>query len=221
MPRQITGKFLKELWGIPAKHVLYSHDGTWYHQLTSFPGALSDSEGYVLFPTERAFRDCPLLRIHQDVGCRGGIRQIPGYVRCDSQTANDINPPSQPDRVFQRVSRIIRDTAISSELKLLYDHTCQLCGTQLVVCGRYYSEAHHIRPLGRPHDGSDTRDNLLCVCPNCHVLLDYAAITIQPETLKHLKHRIAAANVTYHNELHRDANSEATVSSSITGGESC
>jgi|GEM_PF-2315087 len=66
MPRQITGKFLKELWGIPAKHVLYSHDGTWYHQLTSFLGALSDSEGYVLFPTERAFHDCPLLRIHQD-----------------------------------------------------------------------------------------------------------------------------------------------------------
>lgn len=24
MPRQITGKFLRNLWGIPAKHVLYS-----------------------------------------------------------------------------------------------------------------------------------------------------------------------------------------------------
>lgn len=85
MPSQITGKFLKELWGIPAKHVLYSHDGTWFHQLTAFPGALCDSEGYVLFATERAFRECTLLRIKKDVGCPGGIQQISGYVRCDGQ----------------------------------------------------------------------------------------------------------------------------------------
>lgn len=211
MPRQITGKFLKDLWGIPAKHVLYSYDGSWYHQLVTFPGALCDSEGYVLFPTERDFHNSPFLRIKQDVGCPGGIRVIPGYVRCDSQTANDINLPSQPDRVLQHISRIIRDTAISSELKLLYDHSCQLCGTQLEVCGRHYSEAHHIRPLGRPHDGSDTRDNLLCVCPNCHVLLDYAAIPIQPTALKHLRHRIDTMNIDYHNSLHHAADSASTV----------
>ncbi len=197
--------------GHSAEHVLYSHDGTWYHQLTSFPGALCDSEGYILFPTEHDFRGSPFLRIKQDVGCRTGIHAIPNYVRGDSQTANDINPPSQPDRVLQRVSRIIRDTATSSELKLLYNHSCQLCGTRLVVCGRCYSEAHHIRPLGRPHNGSDTRDNLLCVCPNCHVLLDYSAVPIQSDALKHLKHRIDTSNVAYHNSLHRDANSEATV----------
>lgn len=212
MPRQITGKYLKELWGIPAEHTLYSNDGTWYHRLTSFPGALCDSEGYISFSTEREFRDCRFLRINQDVGCRGGIQQIPGYVRCDSQTANDINPPSQPDRILQRISRIIRDTAISSELKLLYDHACQLCGTQLLVCGRHYSEAHHIRPLGRPHDGSDSRDNMLCVCPNCHVLLDYAAIFIYPDTIKHLKHRLAESSITYHNSLHVAANAGAKVS---------
>jgi 5-methylcytosine-specific restriction enzyme A len=210
MPKQITGKFLRSLWGIPAEHVLYSHDGTWYHQLVSFPGALCDSEGYVLFPTERDFRDNPFLRIKKDVGCPTGIQAIPHYVRCDSQTANDINPASQPDRVLQRISRIIRDTAMSSELKLLYDHSCQLCGTQLTVCGRYYSEAHHIRPLGRPHDGNDTRDNLLCVCPNCHVLLDYAAIPINPGSLRHLRHNLDAASVAYHNSLYNSGNTRRT-----------
>ena len=194
MPKQITGKFLNELWSIGAKHTLYSHDGTWYHQLTRFPGALCDSEGCILFPTKAAFEGCPFLRIHQDVGCRGGIQQIPGYVRCDSQTANDINQPSQPERVVQRVSRIIRDTAVSSELKLLYDHSCQLCGTAIALCGRDYSEAHHIKPLGRPHDGDDTRDSLLCVCPNCHVLLDYAAIPLQLDSPKTLKHSIKTAH---------------------------
>ena len=209
MPNQITGKFLDQLWNIGAKHTLYSQDGTWYHQLTRFPGALCDSEGYILFLTESAFRNCLFLRIKQDVGCRGGIQQIPGYVRCDAQTAIDINPPSQPERVVQRISRIIRDTTISSELKLLYDHSCQLCGTAIKLCGRSYSEAHHIKPLGSPHDGDDTRDNLLCVCPNCHVLLDYASIPLELDSLKTRKHRISSANIAYHNSLYREALSQA------------
>ncbi len=37
MPERITGKYLNELWGIGSKHTLYSHDGSWYHQLTRFP----------------------------------------------------------------------------------------------------------------------------------------------------------------------------------------
>ena len=205
MPNRITGKFLNELWCIGAKHALYSHDGSWYHQLTRFPGALCDSEGYILFPTKNSFQECSFLRINQDVGCTGGIRQIPDYVRCDSTAANDINLPSQPERVEQRISRIIRDTAISSELKLLYDHCCQLCGTEIRLCGRAYSEAHHIKPLGSPHNGDDNQDNLLCVCPNCHVMLDYAAIPLGPNLLKSIKHDLKLANVAYHNQLHNEA----------------
>jgi len=211
MPKQITGKFLNQLWSIGAKHSLYMHDGTWYHQLTRFPGALCDSEGYILFSTKDAFERCPFLRIKQDVGCTGGIQQIPGYVRCDSQTANDINPPSKPERVVQRISRIIRDTAVSSELKLLYDHSCQLCGTVITLCGRSYSEAHHIKPLGSPHDGNDSRDNLVCVCPNCHVLLDYAAIPLHLDSLRALKHTLKPANLAYHNALHKNTISKSNV----------
>lgn len=205
MAIRITGKYLNELWGIGAKHALYSHDGGWYHQLTRFPGALCDSEGYILFSTKSEFQKCPNLRIKQDVGCTNGIRSIPGYVRRDSLVANDINPPSNPERVEQRVSRIIRDTAISSELKLLYSHTCQLCGTVLKLGKRRYCEAHHVKPLGSPHDGADTKDNVICVCPNCHVLLDYAAIPLRPASLKRLKHTLNPESVAYHNKLHDEA----------------
>ena len=127
----------------------------------------------------------------------------------DSQAANDINLPAQPERVLQQVSRIIRDTAISRELKLIYDHCCQLCGTAISLCGRAYSEAHHIKPLGSPHNGDDTRENLICVCPNCHVLLDYAAIPLDPNSLKTLKHVLDPANVAYHNALYSDALSKS------------
>ena len=95
--------------------------------------------------------------------------------------------------------------------KLLYDHSCHLCETVILVCGRRYSEAHHVRPLSGDHDGDDTRDNLLCVCPNCHVLLDYAAIPLDPNSLKSMKHVIRPASVAYHNALHCDALSKSKI----------
>lgn len=49
--------------------------------------------------------------------------------------------------------------------------------------GGPYAEAAHIRPLGSPHDGPDDLTNLLCLCPNDHVLLDKGAITISDELL--------------------------------------
>ena len=33
-------------------------------------------------------------------------------------------------------------------------------------------------PLGRPHNGPDTFDNLLCLCPNHHFLFDVGAFGI-------------------------------------------
>jgi hypothetical protein len=37
----------------------------------------------------------------------------------------------------------------------------------------FLREAAHIRPLGAPHNGPDTLDNTLCLCPNHHVLFDH------------------------------------------------
>ncbi|MFB0628196.1 HNH endonuclease [Streptomyces sp. AB3(2024)] len=40
--------------------------------------------------------------------------------------------------------------------------------------GRAYAEAAHIRSLGSSRGGADTIGNLLCLCANCHVLMDAA-----------------------------------------------
>ena len=88
------------------------------------------------------------------------------------------------------------------ELKIRYNNVCQICGTQIKIGeNKYYSEVHHIWPLGKPHNGSDTLDNMVCVCPNCHTLLDYKAIHLNKEIFKVLKHNIADANIKYHNTL--------------------
>ena len=59
----------------------------------------------------------------------------------------------------------------------MYEHKCQICDIRIETPGGYYSEGAHIRPLGK-HNGSDSKTNLLCLCPNHHVMLDYGTIYI-------------------------------------------
>lgn len=79
------------------------------------------------------------------------------------------------------VQRRVRITAIAKEVKSLHKDTCQMCGKQLVVGDRTYSEGAHIKALGGPHDGPDVKDNILCLCPNCHVQFDLGAVVIQDD----------------------------------------
>lgn len=85
MPHQRTrktdGRTLNRDWNVGAAHALYRADGRWYHRLVRFPGALFDANGYVIFPTEKAYRSCRDLAIGDEVNVRRGIASIPGYVR--------------------------------------------------------------------------------------------------------------------------------------------
>jgi putative restriction endonuclease len=53
-----------------------------------------------------------------------------------------------------------------------------MCGVRLETPAGPYAEAAHIRPLGTPHNGPDTSDNILCLCPNHHVVFDHGGVTI-------------------------------------------
>jgi putative restriction endonuclease len=75
-------------------------------------------------------------------------------------------------------SRIIRDTQQTQRIKALYDYRCQICSLRLEGNAGPYAEAAHIRPLGKPHNGPDVFENLLCLCPNHHVLFDYGGVAI-------------------------------------------
>jgi len=63
-------------------------------------------------------------------------------------------------------------------IKGLYDYRCQMCGIRLEGLAGPYAEAAHVRPLGAPHRGPDTADNILCLCPNHHVLFDHGGVAI-------------------------------------------
>jgi putative restriction endonuclease len=86
--------------------------------------------------------------------------------------------PSEAPRRPTTVLRIVRDTRQARRIKELYDYRCQMCGIRLEGLAGPYAEAAHIRPLGAPHRGPDTTDNILCLCPNHHVLFDHGGVAI-------------------------------------------
>ena len=83
-----------------------------------------------------------------------------------------------PQTKITTSSRIVRSTAVGNRVKQHYNHTCQVCDVRLLTPAGPYAEGCHVRPLGKPHNGPDTTDNVLCLCPNCHVLFDTHAIKI-------------------------------------------
>ena len=89
-----------------------------------------------------------------------------------------------PIRRKQAVTnRIVRDTALVKELKTMYGDTCQICSARIIIGpDKYYSEVHHIRPLGVQHNGPDTIANAIVLCPNHHTTFDYGCIAIHPVT---------------------------------------
>ena len=108
-----------------------------------------------------------------------------------------------PSRVVLQTSRIIRNTAMARFAKQIHDNKCQICGKSIrLKDGRFYSEAHHIKPLGSPHDGPDILENILVLCPNHHVMCDYGAIQIRVTELRtHEDHSIGMEYVDYHNRI--------------------
>lgn len=81
-------------------------------------------------------------------------------------------------QITVKITRRIRDTALSYKVKEERNYQCQVCGLVLVISGKGYAEAHHLKPLGQ--DGPDIKSNILVLCPNHHVLFDGGAIAIDP-----------------------------------------
>jgi HNH endonuclease len=117
--------------------------------------------------------------------------------------ANDIVDVVHPERRETIVQRIIRDTETARALKLRYQNQCQICGFAVPLWdGLTYAEAHHIRPLGHPHNGPDSPSNMIILCPNHHAQCDLGALKLDIESLRRLPdHVIDTEHVQYHNTI--------------------
>ncbi len=112
-----------------------------------------------------------------------------------------------PRRITTNAARIIRDSKLGRELKKLYGYKCQVCGIEITTNAGPYAEAAHIKPVGKPHNGPDRPENLLCLCPNHHLMLDkgvyminddLSLIGIEGKLIKHSEHEISIEHIRYH-----------------------
>lgn len=117
--------------------------------------------------------------------------------------AYDLNSDydGESRRIEATSLRIIRDTYLARKIKALHRHRCQICGTSITLPdGQGYAEAHHIIPLGAPHNGPDTPSNIIVVCPNHHAQLDFGCIAIIYSDLRSaVGHTLSCSSIEYHN----------------------
>lgn len=115
-----------------------------------------------------------------------------------------------PKRATTTSQRIVRDSKLGKEIKKLYSYKCQVCSIEITTNAGPYAEAAHIKPVGKPHNGPDRPDNLLCLCPNHHLMLDKGVymieddltlIGIEGSLTKHPDHEISIEHIRYHREM--------------------
>jgi putative restriction endonuclease len=107
------------------------------------------------------------------------LRKIDNILRKETLILQeDPEEYKKTKRIKTTVQRIIRDTVLSRKIKEIYKYKCQVCGLSIETSSGLYAEAAHIKPLGAPHNGPDSIENLLCLCPNHHVMFDFGGFSI-------------------------------------------
>ncbi|MEZ4884183.1 MAG: HNH endonuclease [Chitinophagales bacterium] len=116
------------------------------------------------------------------------------------QIENNMSLENNPIRGLSLQNRIVRDTALVKEIKKMVANKCQLCNLYFKLPnGKFYIEGHHIKPLGQPYNGPDSADNILIVCPNCHIKCDYKLIELNLNSIMNNKQNISQKYIDFHN----------------------
>lgn len=108
-----------------------------------------------------------------------------------------------PEKILTYEYRVLRDTNLARQIKEIHNFVCQICGVDPIKLpnGNLYAEAHHLKPLGK-HRGPDISSNIICVCPTCHVKLDYGVIEVDKSRLQiYSTHDIWSEFIDYHNMI--------------------
>jgi hypothetical protein len=74
----------------------------------------------------------------------------------------------------------LRDRRKAAALKRHYANTCTFCATRLQIASdKFYSEAAHVKALGKPHNGPDRIKNMLVLCPHHHLQFDRGVLRLK------------------------------------------
>ena len=165
-----AGLVRSHLEGNPVRVIRGAHRGDPFAPLTGYRyDGLYYVESYWEEQGHSGFRICRFKLVRDDQGPRPW------------EPKPAVPPGAPPPRKTSTVQRIVRNTAVATKVKELHNYTCQVCGIRLDTPGGPYAEGAHIRALGTPHNGFDVLENILCLCPNHHVLFDGGALFVQDD----------------------------------------
>ena len=147
---------------------------------------------------------------------QSNIDQLEENLKPNLKTSYERAPRSEV--TYEKIKRIRENT---KKIKMMYDYKCQVCETKLdVPSGDPISIGAHIKGVGRPSNGPDVVENMLCFCPNHHAQFDRYSFYIDPVTyeikglnlyenkklLTHEKHFIDKQFLKYHFEEYQRRN---------------
>ncbi len=176
-----TAASLNAKWGVGAVQCHYRETGNWYHKLSRFPAALFDAHGYILFPTEEAYRALPGIQTGKEIGVPRGISALPGYMpfpdlgaspTCDLDIHSDAATEGHR-RLVLHLERERNQNVVREKKKHAASFNCEVCnfsfGAAYGSAARDYCKVHHLLPLSDVKHSTRTRlKDLAILCANCH-----------------------------------------------------
>ena len=169
-----------------------------------------ESTGYLQFDNNVAFEptdDTWPFRIVQDKGdfastTKNKIIQEDAFFDED-----EILPQNALPKTKELIRKVrIRNSKAVKKLKILYNNQCQISGSKYTfkkTNGDYYSEGHHLVPLGE--GGADSVYNMVILSPLIHRMMHYAKVEdFDLRNIKNNKLSIIINNTTYTITWHPD-----------------
>ncbi|WP_088890313.1 HNH endonuclease [Leptolyngbya ohadii] len=172
---------LSKAFGLEVVQSRYSDWGNFYGLVQSYPCALWDRSGYIIFNNEDELK-IPGISIAKRINIPKGISALKGY----KQIIHDVHLPEElPDGMkYQegavqqiRVNRYERDQQARNACLLHYGYVCQACNVKLSDVYGAIAETlihiHHIKPLSEIGESYIVNpiSDLISVCPNCHAVI--------------------------------------------------
>lgn len=110
------------------------------------------------------------------------------------------------EKAVTTVQRVARSSSVVRLVKEWHAHRCQICELRIELPGgTYYSEGAHIHALGAPYNGPDVTSNVLCLCPNCHIMFDNGVFVLDDDlTIFRHGHAVGSLRTDKRHTIDRD-----------------
>lgn len=192
MNRQSADELSKSF-GLEVAQSRYSDWENFYGLIKSYPCALWDRSGYIIFNNEDGLK-IPGISVAKRINVPKGISSLYGY----KQVIQDTHLPEElPDGIkYQEgavqqisVNKYERDRKARDACLSHYGYVCQICHMKLSDVYGAIAETlihvHHVKPISEVGDSYtvDPISDLIPVCPNCHAVIHLKIPPYTPQDL--------------------------------------